>query len=230
MGTKRTSCVAKGVGLLGILMKRPPPTSDRADAYFDYIRATNPPAFQVWCARNDDEFIRAVESALELYLGWIEGGARQYHGLSELGLSYTLSTFFRAGGVDSLPEPYVNGHVDLAITHPALKHLSMLGECKIYRSFTVHLGGCGQLLKRYMSGRFRRGFCLEFFKVPEMYVKLSELKVRFDREQPLSQQGLAVDHSIRGAFLTVHTHFTGVSAEILHLGCNVFHPDSTTPS
>jgi hypothetical protein len=201
------------------------PNSDRADAYFDYIRATNPPAFQVWLAANESEFQTAVEGALELYVSRLEAGARFYQQLGEIALSFTLSNLFCVGGVPTTSETYHNGHVDIVITHPTLTKLLMLGECKIYGGYGVHLQGCTQLLKRYMSGRAMRGFCLDFFKTPGMYEKLAGLRSGFDTQKPLEQMGVAKAHTIKGAFLTVHVHFTGSQTEILHVGCNVFHPE-----
>jgi hypothetical protein len=39
--------------------------------------------------------------------------------------------------------------------------------------------------------------------------------------------GDAVDHTIKGAFLTLHNHFTATRVKVLHLGCNIFYPEST---
>ena len=102
----------------------------------------------------------------------------------------------------------------------------MLGECKIYGGFEHHCEGCQQLLTRYSNGRSRRSFCLDFFRKPEMYEKLDKLRRQFESEKPLDQVGLPVDHKIKGAFLTAHRHFSATIIEVLHLGCNLYHPEA----
>jgi hypothetical protein len=42
---------------------------------------------------------------------------------------------------------------------------------------------------------------------------------------PLDQVDGAADHGIKGAFVTAHRHFTAAIVELLHLGCNVYHPE-----
>jgi len=59
-----------------------------------------------------------------------------------------------------------------------------------------------------------------------MYEKLLKLRKEFDSHRPFEQVEDASDHSIKGAFLTLHKHFTAATVEILHLGCNVFHPET----
>lgn len=207
-------------------MSKTIPDSDRAKAYFEYIKAINPPAFRVWMARNEKAFFSAVEGALEMYVFRMQTRARQYFAHSELDLSSTLADLFWAGGVPAAPEAYHNGHVDVVVTHPTLAKLTLLGECKIYGGYELHLQGCRQMLERYMTGMPKRGFCLDFYKIAGMYEKLRELRVEFDQRKPLRQTGLSKPHSIEGAFLTGHIHFTKAECEILHLGCNVFHPES----
>lgn len=205
------------------------PTSDNAAEYFEYLRLANPPTLRVWVAEEPAEFCGAVEDAVECALQQMEGMARQYSALCELGLSGTLALLLQAAGLDAASEPYHNGHVDVLVRQPAKRHFVMLGECKIYRGYKHHLEGCTQIMKRYASGREARTFSLDFFQQPEMYAKLIELREGFDANRPLDEDGGPEDHRIKGAFLTRHKHFTATIVEILHLGCNVFHPEAPPP-
>ncbi|NLF73978.1 MAG: hypothetical protein GX575_33645 [Candidatus Anammoximicrobium sp.] len=202
------------------------PTTDGLDAYLSYIRSVNPAGLQVWTSRTELEFCEAVERAVEFGIRDIEEGARVYNKLDEPGLSLMLTKFLECGGIPAIAEGYHNGHVDVTVRHPADIFPKVLGECKKWDGFKYHCQGCDQLLNRYESGRAHRGFCLEFLFVPGMYQKLQDLRAEFDRQQPHEQQKPSAEHWIKGAFVTVHLHFTGTTVEILHLGCNVYHPDS----
>lgn len=122
-------------------------------------------------------------------------------------------------------ERYYNGHVDVTIYHPRSLPYQYLGECKIYKGFKRHCDGCDQLLNRYSSGRDMRGFLLEFFTRRGMYQLIGKLKDQFDRSFPLRMTGTSQDHTqIKGAFISMHSHFTEAQVEVLHIGCNLFHP------
>ncbi len=201
------------------------PTSDRLDAYFAHIAAVSPPALRAWTATNEAAFCAAVEDAVHAALLQIEAGARQFGGLDERGLSLLLAQLLAAASLPAVAEGYHNGHVDVTVQHPAELPFALLGECKIYGGYKHHCDGCEQLLKRYSSGRSSRAFCLDFFRSPAMYEKLQNLRDEFDAKRPLEQVDDATDHRIKGAFLTAHRHFTATVVELLHLGCNVYHPE-----
>jgi hypothetical protein len=201
------------------------PRSDRLDAYIAYLASVNPAALQIWAAEDEESFSTAVEGALEHAIAQIEAGARLYSDLGELQLSLFLAQLLVAAGVPTTSEGYHNGHVDLTIRQPLGQPFVILGECKLYRGFQHHRDGCAQLLLRYSSGRWARTFCLDFVQKPGMYEKLSDLRKEFDAQRPLEQIDPARDHRIKGAFLTAHRHVSAAIVEVLHLGCNVFHPD-----
>lgn len=203
-----------------------PPNSDRLDAYVAYLEASCPPAIEVWAAATEDEFCAAVERAVESALMQLESGARRCGSMDELGLSWLLSELLTAASIPAVSEGYHNGHVDLTIKHPAGRPFLVLGECKIYRGYKHHCAGCKQLLVRYSSGRSARTFCLDFFQRPKMYEKLQRLRDAFNASRPLEQIDDAADHAIKGAFVTLHKHFTAANVEVLHLGCNVYHPEN----
>jgi hypothetical protein len=206
------------------LMTRP--TSDRLDAYFAHVEATNPPALRIWIAEDEAAFCAAVEDAVEHAMLQIEAGARLYNDLGEVPLSQFLTQLLASASVPTVAEGYHNGHVDVTIRQPAGQRFLMLGECKIYDGFEHHCTGCRQLLIRYSSGRSARSFCLDFFHKPDMYEKLRRLREEFDAQRPLDQVDGTRDHRIKGAFLTAHRHVTAAIIEVLHLGCNVFHPEA----
>lgn len=193
--------------------------------YFKFLEAKNPPILRIWVAANESDYMDAVEDAIEQGIRQIEEGARRYGSLDEIGLSLLLSQLLTAGGVQALAEGYHNGHVDIILSDPTGRFGKMLGECKIYRGPRYHCDGCGQLLNRYHSGRTRRGMCLDFFLTDGMYAKLGELRKHVDHELPHRQQRASADHKIKGGFVTPHMHFTETEVEVLHCGCNVFHPD-----
>lgn len=156
----------------------------------------------------------------------IEAGARRFCTLCEVGLSQMLTSFLDSGGVPAVSEGNHNGHVDIVLSHPANKFADLLCECKKYRNFSWHCEGCNQLLNRYHSGRASRAFCLEFVTIPDMYGRLSQLRTECEKQKPHEQRGTCSDHWMKGAFVTAHEHFTGSVVEIVHMGCNVYHPDA----
>lgn len=135
---------------------------DSFQSYIAFISSTNPPAFAAWKSQTEEEFICAVEQALESYLRQVEDGVREFRILAEVGLSGLIAKMFISGGIPTVPEGNVRGHVDLVIQHPAELAFRVLGECKIWDGPEWHLKGCEQLLKRYMTGREFRSFCLDF--------------------------------------------------------------------
>ncbi len=207
-------------------MTRPP--SDRLDAYFEYLAANCPPAMRVWTATTESEFCSAVERAIEAVIFELESGARRSTAMDELGLSWLLTAFLTSASIPAMCEGSDSGHVHVTIKHPANLPLLVLGQCKIYEGYDHHCNSCRQLLLRWSSGRSARSFCLEFFRSSGMYENLRKLRDEFDSHRPFEQIESATDHFIKGAFVTMHKHFTSSTVEVIHLGCNLFHPEVTT--
>ena len=182
----------------------------------------------MWTAATEGDFCAAVERAIEFAIAQLESGARRCGSMNELGLSWLLTELLVAASIPATSEGYHNGHVDVTVNHPAGRPFLILGECKIYKGYEQHCEGCKQLLVRYSSGRSARTFCLEFFRTAEMYDKLQKLRAEFNSRRPLEQTEDAIDHPIKGAFVTMHKHFTAATVEVLHPGCNVFHPEGAT--
>lgn len=200
-------------------------SGDRLSDYLKVLEAMNPAAAQVFVADTEDQFIVAVENALNEAIVRLETGAKMLMADDEPKLSWMLVQFLAAADIDASPETYHNGHVDVLVRHPRIP-FSCIGECKLHKGYEYHVGGCKQLLDRYSSGRAKRGFCLDFFQVPGMYKKLEKLRESFRQKMPLRQQGDPADHgTIKGAFLSTHVHVTEARVEILHLGCNCYHAE-----
>ena len=186
-----------------------------------------PGTARLYFSTNEREFIEAVDVILEIAIRRLEENAASHDSLGELALSTMLSDLIRQAAIPCAKEVYRNGHVDVAIGHPRKQQFQYLGECKIYDGFRKHCGGCDQLLNRYSSGRDVRGFVLEFFNQPGMYALLTALKAQFDEDFPLEMKGSTITHHIKGAFVSLHTHFTQTDFEVLHLGCNLYIRRST---
>lgn len=184
------------------------------------LQAHNSNLWELLTAETEQAFVAATEGSLERATQLIESGAKQYSALDERGLSTLLVDFLNASGYQATAERNVNGHVDVVVEHAFGRRWKYLGECKIHRGFKVHIDGCKQLLG-YCTGRELRAFCLDFFRTDKMYEKLAKIRGRMDVEKPLAQSSPSVLHSIRGGFVTSHTHTAGRDIELLHLGCAV---------
>ena len=190
--------------------------------FLHYLDNQLPGTARLYFSNNEREFIEAVDLVLEIAIRRLEENAASHNGLKELVLSTMLSDLIRQAAIPCAKEVFRNGHVDVAIGHPRKQQFQYLGECKIYDGFRKHCRGCDQLLNRYSSGRDLRGFVLEFFYEPRMYLLLEVLKTQFDEDRPLQMKGSSRTHHIKGAFITLHTHFTETDVEVLHLGCNLY--------
>jgi hypothetical protein len=191
---------------------------------YSIVKQHNPDVLAMWSASTDDQFLEAAERAVERAIRLIEGGAKKYVVLDELGLSTMLANLLTQAGLPTEAEGYHNGHVDVRIHHFERGRFQYLGECKIHDGFRHHCDGCAQVLG-YCSGRDKRVLCMDFFKAAQMFRKLDELRELMDRERPLRQIASALDHFIRGAFVTEHGHSSGALVQILHLGCNLHSGD-----
>jgi hypothetical protein len=193
--------------------------------FLNFLDSQMPGTALVYFSATEKQFAEAVEVILDLAIRTLEQNAASHKGLGELALSTMLADLIRHSGIPCEKESYRNGHVDVTIAHPRLKQYQYLGECKIYAGFKRHCNGCHQLLNRYSSGRDLRGFLLEFVGRPQMYKLLQELREEFDQSLPLKMKGKSYDQGrIKGAFISIHTHFTNAEVQVLHLGCNLYCP------
>jgi hypothetical protein len=196
-----------------------------AREFLQFVDRKLPGISLVFCSTSEREFVEAVDLILDRTIRMLEGNAATHSGLGELALSTMLTDLIDNSGVPCQKERYHNGHVDVTIAHPRSLPYQYLGECKIYNGFKRHCDGCDQLLNRYSSGRDMRGFLLEFFTRPRMYWLLQGLRNNFDQTSPLKMKRTSHDHAlIKGAFVSVHAHFTNTDVEVLHIGCNLYNP------
>lgn len=192
---------------------------------FGLLQAHNPELAALLGARNQEDFVAAAEQGLARAIITIQSGATQYRDLDERGLSLLLADLLNHSGFSATAERRNNGHCDVVVEYLLPGRWRYLGECKLHRGPQYHIDGCEQLLG-YCGGHEIRTFCLDFFKVKEMYNKLASLREHCDSQLPLSQRAVSKeDPSTKGAFVTQHPHSSGTSIEILHVGCNVFIED-----
>lgn len=190
-------------------------------ALFSSYEERNPELYAMILAKTEPEFVEAAERALESAIKTVEQRAKHYGKLDEPGLSGLLVDLMARSGFTATAEEDTNGHVDITIKHFSPRKFRYLGECKIWHGYQYHVDGCSQLLG-YCTGREPRGFLLGFFKQEGMYTRLEELKNDFVRERPtMMTEADCAPHSIKGAFLSSHTHPSGTVIEVLHLGCNL---------
>jgi hypothetical protein len=190
---------------------------------FGILEAHNANLLDLLRARTAKEFIDATERAIERAMKTIENGAKEYSKLGERGLSQLLADCLNHSGYRATAETNNNGHVDVVVEHAFGAHWRYLGECKLHKGYQYHVDGCAQLLG-YSSGRESRAFCMDFFDKAGAFQKMAKLRKDIDKNLPLEQMAVSVDHSIAGAFLTKHRHVSGAEVEILHLACAVPKP------
>ena len=82
---------------------------------YSIVKQHNPDVLAMWLARTDDQFLEAAERAVERAIKLIEGGAKKYTVLDELGLSTMLANLLTQAGLPTEAEGYHNGHVDVRI-------------------------------------------------------------------------------------------------------------------
>ena len=116
---------------------------------YSIVKQHNPDVLAMWLARTDDQFLEAAERAVERAIKLIEGGAKKYTVLDELGLSTMLANLLTQAGLPTEAEGYHNGHVDVRIHHFDRGRFQYLGECKLHDGFKHHCDGCAQVLGQY---------------------------------------------------------------------------------
>lgn len=187
----------------------------------DYLNRFGPPQLRVFLAASDIEFVDAVEASLESAIQHMEAGATFNHNRDERALVHELVGCLAGGGLSALNEAHSNGHVDVTIVHWQHNGWRVLGECKIYHGPAYHLEGCQQILNRYTTGRLPRTFCLDFVQEAEIRQRMQGIRDHMDTHRPMNQNGIARNHAMRWAFLTIHRHTSGEDVSILHIGCNL---------
>jgi len=199
---------------------------NQIEEFLRFLDSQLPGTGEAYFSSTEEQFLNAIDKSLNAAVERIERTARFLTNRNELELSTTLCNMMSRAAIRCYSEAYSNGHVDITIEHHTLP-MKYLGECKIWNGCIRHFEGCEQLLSRYSSGREVGGFVLEFFNVPGLYEKMKLLQERIADEKPCELAQNPTEHEIiKGGFRTMHRHFTGAVLALLHLGCNVFHPES----
>jgi len=126
-------------------------------------------------------------------------------------------------------ETHSNGHVDITIEGAGIvQPFLRLGEAKIYRTYSYHLGGMEQLINRYSTGRVNTGFIFVYVKKEGVKEIMEDLMNKLDSNKSFSQIGKSQAHSkIKWSYNTKHIHSSGEELRVLHLGINLYRQQSS---
>lgn len=177
-------------------------------------------------SRNDQQFNDAFASIVIEAVDEIERDAKHFSTLSEDALSSIfVKTINRTDALVVKREEFTNGHVDLTFwanrCFPEARRI--LGEAKIYKSFSWHSSGVLQLIGRYSTGREGRGLLLVYVQQDSIKDKMEQFRKDMDLNLPCSQTKPCFDHSARWSFVSEHEHRSKEKLEVWHLGCNLHH-------
>ncbi len=141
----------------------------------------------------------------------------------EMQLATDLSDLLTRGGLPTRAESYVNGHVDLVVTHFEHGRYRVLGECKMDRGPQHHCDGTAQLLG-YCSGTEQRALCIGFCQRPNVLSRMADVRDHFEVAGSCHAVGETRSNSLPWSFVGVHAHSSGSSIEVLHIACNLYEP------
>jgi hypothetical protein len=193
-----------------------------ADLFERFTRKV-PEYFDLLTAETEEDFDRAFTPFLERAITGLEQNSKNFELLDETALTAALTLALRSPGIVVLQETHSNGHVDLTIEVPhCVPARSILAEAKIYRGPSYHIEGLQQLLRRYITGRERRGLVIVYFKISGIATAVQKVRLEMDTRLPLDQQGPTQPHTLKWSFLSVHKHSSGEYLEIGHIGCNLY--------
>jgi hypothetical protein len=192
-------------------------------ALVELLARKAPEYLDLMTAETDADFERAFDALLEKAVRWLETNSVRFASLDEDGLSGVIAAALSVPGLTVQREAHSNGHVDLTIEATYCFPMRLkLGEAKIYDGPERHIGGLGQLLTRYSTGREGRGVLIEYVRKQDIESLVIKIRERMDAELPLKQISATRDHPLKWSFLSNHTHASGGSLEVGHIGCNLF--------
>jgi hypothetical protein len=196
--------------------------NSNAHELVETLKRKAPEYLDLLTAQTDAQFEAAFDALLERAVSHLEANKGNYVTLDEEGLSAALAGALAVPGLTVSQEKHSNGHVDLTIEadhcRPARRKL---GEAKVYDGPAYHLGGLGQLLKRYSTGREGRGLLIEYVRNTGIAGLIQKLRDRMDQDLPCSQVGPTSDHVLKWSFLSAHDHSSGEHVQVGHVGCNL---------
>ena len=199
------------------------PEEMNAEQYISLVKTFMPDFHSVVCAQTEEEFCDAVEHAVRRCLQKLEDRRKLLTQAGEVELSTSLSDLLSQGGLPTTAEPYVNGHVDLVVSHFEAGKYKMLGECKLDRGPKYHCEGAAQVLG-YCSGAEKRALCISFCKKPDVSGRMVETRQHFADPGDCHDVDETKDHHLPWSFIGVHHHASGETIQILHIACNLHEP------
>ena len=196
--------------------------TDSYEALVERIEQKAPEYMFLLTAKSLDEFESAFLPILERAVHHLEANAKNFVGLSEVGLTAVLAGSLTIPGMTVTQESNSNGHVDLMIKADhcvPMRH--KLGEAKVWNGAEWHLKGLEQLLKRYTTGRETRGLVISYVRLGDIAGLFKKLREHMDTALPHQQQKAAGDLALKWSFQTAHAHSCGEVLEVAHVGCNL---------
>ncbi|MDI6451315.1 hypothetical protein [Anaerobaca lacustris] len=196
---------------------------DSAEALVEMLERKAPETLDLLTAESEQDFEKAFEALLNKAVTHLEANSKNFRSLDETGITAVVAGVLSMPGLTITQETNSNGHVDLKIdmdhcSPPRIK----LGEAKIYNGYEYHVGGLGQLLGRYSTGREGRGLLLVYVKKKDIAALMDRLRKDMDTRLPLQQQGETVDHGLKWSFVSAHKHSSGENLEVGHIAFNLY--------
>lgn len=172
-------------------------------------------------ASTDEEFDEALIPLLAKAVDLLESNSKNFLDLGETGLTAAVAGSLSGFGLNVTQETSSNGHVDITITgYLCSPEQKRLGEAKLYKGYTYHVGGLQQLLG-YMTGR-ASGYVLNYVRKKNIAVLIQGLRKEMDEKRPLQQADTCADHDLRWSFSTAHNHVSGEQVRVSHISFNMF--------
>ncbi len=199
------------------------PSGMSSEEYIGLVKTFMPDFDRVVCAETEEDFLEAVGLAIRHCLQKLEDRRKLLVKAGEVELSTNLADLLTSGGLPTTAEPHINGHVDLVVTHFEPGRYRMLGECKLHRGPKNHCDGTTQVLG-YCSGTEKRVFCLDFCKKPDVQGRMRKIRQHFNEDESCHSVIETSDYELVWSFLGIHSHASGVTIEVLHIGCNLHVP------
>lgn len=189
---------------------------------FEKLRRKSPAYLDLITAETDEQFEAAFTTLLESAVSQLERNVKNFHCLDEVGLTGVLAAALTMPGLTVTTEANSNGHVDLTIDAdhctPARRKL---GEAKIYRGSSYHIGGIRQLVGRYTTGRELSGLIIFYVRRKNIRGISERLRVELNKTLPERQIGACKSHRLKWSFVTSHIHDSGERIRVDHIGCNL---------
>lgn len=173
-------------------------------------------------AKNAADFDAFLDEHMEHCVHRMEAEAHHLNIDNEEKLSAFLAAAMSMPGLQVIREGYSNGRVDLTITTDSGRGPEKrLAEAKIYNGPAHHEAAITQLINLYSTGRFARGYVIEYVKKPGIKTLVTKLRASADSGLPVNQQGLTSDHKMQWAYQSKHLHGSDELLSVVHVNVNL---------